>query len=147
MDIRAQRLAAGLSQSELAKAARVPQPNLSAYENNRRTPSPEVLARISQALQGRPSLRVAEHRDQILEVVAAHHARSPRIIGSIARGEDQPGSDVDLLVDFTDEATLLDEVGLRLALTDLLHVEVDVVASDSLRGEMLQRVLQEAVAV
>lgn len=147
MDIRAQRLAAGLSESELAEAPRVPQPNLSAYENNLRTPSPEELARISHGLLGRPSQRVAERRDQILDVVAAHHARSPRLIGSIARGEDQPGSDVDLLVDFTDEATLLDEVGLRLALTDLLHVEVDVVASDSLRGDMLQRVLQEAVAV
>ncbi|MEI2819611.1 MAG: hypothetical protein V9E81_05100 [Marmoricola sp.] len=32
MDIRAQRLAAGLSESELAEAPRVPQPNLSAYE-------------------------------------------------------------------------------------------------------------------
>jgi hypothetical protein len=54
---------------------------------------------------------------------------------------------VDLIVDFTDEASLLDEVGLRLALTDLLQVEVDVVALDSLRGSARQRVLREAVPV
>ncbi|HEY9563649.1 MAG TPA: nucleotidyltransferase domain-containing protein [Nocardioides sp.] len=72
---------------------------------------------------------------------------SPRVFGSVARGEDEPGSDVDLLVDFTEEATLLDEVGLRLALRDLLRVEVDVVAADSLRGEFRDRVLCEAVAV
>jgi predicted nucleotidyltransferase len=54
---------------------------------------------------------------------------------------------VDLLVDFTDEASLLDEVGLRLALSDLLLVEVDVVAEDSLRGSIRERVLREAVAV
>mgnify|MGYP002399339164 CR=1 FL=1 len=125
----------------------MPQPNLSAYENNRRAPTPEVLARITSALQGRPSTRVAEHRAQIRELVAAHHAHSPRLIGSIARGEDQPGSDVDLLVEFTDDASLLDEVGLRLALTDLLRVEVDVVASDALRGELRERIMREAVAV
>lgn len=147
MDIRAERLAAGMSQSQLALAARVPQPNLSAYENGRRSPSPEVLERISRALAGRPSVRVAQHRDDIRALVAEHRAESPRIFGSVARGDDEPGSDLDLLVDFTDEATLLDEVGLRLALSDLLRVDVDIVAADALRGEFRERVLREAVAV
>lgn len=136
-----------MSQSQLARAAGVSQPNLSAYENGRRNPSPEVLERISRALRGRPSSRVAKHRDDIREVVAAHHARDPRLFGSVARDEDQPGSDVDLLVYFTDEATLLDEIGLRLALRDLLQVEVDVVAVDTLRGDIRDRVLREAVPV
>ncbi len=72
---------------------------------------------------------------------------APRLFGSIARGDDEPGSDVDLLVEFTDDASLLDEIGLRLALVDLLQVEVDVVAEDSLKGPMRDRVLHEAVAV
>lgn len=147
MDIRAARLAAGMSQSELARAANVPQPNLSAYENGRRAPSPEVAERIARALQGRPSVRLRQHRDEVLSVVAEYRASEPRIFGSVARGEDQPGSDLDLLVDFSDEASLLDEVGLRLALTDLLGVAVDVVAADTLRGEFGERVLREAVPV
>lgn len=76
-----------------------------------------------------------------------HHAFAPRIFGSAARGDDEPGSDVDILVEFTAEASLLDEVGLRLALVDLLRVEVDVVAVDSLRGPIRDRVLREAVRV
>lgn len=136
-----------MSQAELARAAEVRQPNLSAYENGRRTPSPEVADRLKRALLGRPSARVQEHRDDIRALVERHHAHSPRIFGSIARGEDEPGSDVDLLVEFTDEATLLDEVGLRLALRDLLRVEVDIVAADSLRGAFADRVLGEAVPV
>ncbi|MGO1561993.1 MAG: helix-turn-helix domain-containing protein [Actinomycetaceae bacterium] len=147
MDIRAERLAAGMSQSELARTARVSQPNLSAYENGRRSPSPDVLDRIARALAGRPSVRVEQHRDDIRALVAQFRASRPRIVGSIARGEDHPGSDVDVLVDFTDEATLLDEVGLRLALRDLLRMEVDVIAADSLRGEVRDRLLSEAVAV
>jgi len=147
MDICAARRAAGVSQSELARAAAVSQPNLSAYENGRRAPSPEVLDRISRALAGRPSLRVAAHRDAIRELVACHHASHPRVFGSVARGDDESGSDVDFVVDFTDDASLLDEVGLRLALRDLLQVDVDVVASDGLRGAFRERVLSEAVPV
>lgn len=141
------RRAAGMSQAQLARAARVSQPNLSAYENGRRAPSPEVLDRLVLALAGRPSARVDLHRDEIRLIVSQHHARSPRVFGSIARGEDLPGSDIDLLVDYTDEATLLDELGLRLALADLLQVDVDVVAADSLRGSVRERVLREAVPV
>ena len=141
------RTAAGMTQSQVAAAARVSQPNLSAYENVRRSPSPAVLARIVQALAGRPSARIEQHRDRIRQIVTEHNAAKPRVFGSIARGEDQPGSDVDLLVAFTDEASLLDEVGLRCALTDLLQVEVDVVAVDTLRGSFRDRVLREAVPV
>lgn len=147
MDIRAERRAAGLSQSQLARAARIPQPNLSAYENGRRRPSAEVLARLGRALAVRPSARVDQHRESIRALVTDHHATSPRIFGSVARGDDEAGSDVDLLVDFTDEASLLDEIGLRLALAELLGVDVDVVAADTLQGRVRERVLQEAVEV
>ncbi|HEY1133489.1 MAG TPA: helix-turn-helix domain-containing protein [Nocardioides sp.] len=147
MDIRSARRAAGMSQSELARAAGVAQPNLSAYETGRRAPSAEVLARIRLAVEGRPSARVARHRTAIHDLVVHHHAASPRLVGSIARGEDRPGSDVDLLVEFTDDATLLDEVGLRLALSDLLQVSVDVIAVDSLRGAVRDRLLTEAVSL
>jgi uncharacterized protein len=147
VDIRVERRAVGLSQSQLARAAGIPQPNLSAYENGRRVPSPEVLDRISCALAVRPSARVEQHRESIRALVAEHHAVSPRIFGSVARGDDEPGSDVDLLVDFTDEASLLDEIGLRLALADLLRVDVDVIAADTLIGRVRDRVLREAVEV
>lgn len=79
--------------------------------------------------------------------MAQHHAARPRVFGSVARGDDRSGSDLNLLVDFTHGASLLDEVGLRLALRDLLHVEVDVVAADTLRGEFRERALREAVPV
>lgn len=145
MDIRAEREVAGLTQAALARAAGVAQPNLSAYENGRRTPSPEVLDRLRAALRLRPSSRIARHRESLLEMVAQHRAANPRVFGSIARGEDGPESDVDLLVDFDDDAGLFDEIALRLDLTELLGTRVDVVGSDSLRGAFKDRVLAEAV--
>lgn len=107
----------------------------------------EVLERIRLALAGRPSERVNQHREAIRELVSRHHAGAPRVFGSVARGDDKPGSDLDLLVDFADDASLLDEVGLRLDLAELLQVEVDVVASDTLRGPFRERVLAEAIPV
>jgi uncharacterized protein len=147
MDIRRDREAAGMSQSRLARAAGVAQPNLSAYENGRREPSPAVRDRIRRALAGTASERVRQHREDIRRVVAEHHASAPRLFGSVARGDDRTGSDLDILVDFTDEASLLDEVGLRLALSDLLRLDVDVVATDALSGDIRERVLREAVAL
>lgn len=147
MDLRTQRLAAGLSQSQLARAAAVPQPNLSAYENGRRVPSPEVLARLQQALYVPLIQRVDLHRKEIRQLVAAHNAARPRIFGSVAKGQETATSDIDFLVEFTDDATLLDEVGLRSELADLLQAQVDVVGLDSLRGPIRDRVLGEAVAV
>lgn len=147
MDIRTQRQAAGMSQSQLARAATVPQPNLSAYENGRRTPSPEVLARLARALDVPLADRLDRHREEIRALVAEHHAAAPRIFGSVARGQASAGSDIDLLVDFTDEASILDEVGLRLALRDLLQMDVDVVGADTLRGGIRQRILREAIPV
>ena len=147
MDIRAERQAAGMSQSQLAREAHVSQPNLSAYENGRRKPSPAVLDRLRRVLIGRPSDRVRRHRDDIRRIVEAHHAREPRIFGSVARGADATASDLDLLVEFTPDASLLDEIGLRLALVDLLRIDVDIVAEDTLRGRLRDRILREAVAL
>lgn len=145
MDIRAERLAAGLTQSQLAAAAGLTQPNLSAYENGRRLPTDAVLERLRHALVGRPSTRLDLHRAEVRALVVEHHARDPRVFGSVARGDDAPGSDLDVLVEFDDEASLLDETGLRIALSDLLQIDVDVIAADTLRGEIRERVLVEAV--
>lgn len=134
-----------MTQAELASAAHVPQPDLSAYERGRRSPSPAVLTRLEQALQIPIAHRLDLHRDAICTIVAQHHATNPRVFGSVARDADSAASDLDLLVDFTGEASLLDEVGLRLALSDLLEVDVDVVGTDTLRGDLRERVMSQAV--
>lgn len=145
MNLRAMRTAAGLTQAELARAAQIVQPNLSAYENGRRRPSPEVLERILTALRGPPSERVSRHREEILAAVARNKAHSPRLLGSVARGDDHPESDVDLLVDFEDGASLLDLIGLQLELEELLGVDVDVIDAGGLRGSFGDRVNAEKV--
>jgi len=95
----------------------------------------------------RPSELVARHRDAIRRIVAAHHARNARVFGSVSRGTDTPASDIDLLVDPTDETTLLDLGAIRSELMSLLGVEVDVLTPAALPPKIRRGVLQEAVSV
>ena len=138
------RTRAGLSQSQLAVRADVPQPNLSAYESGRVQPRPETLARIMAATAERPSVVLQRGRERVLELAARRRAGNVRVFGSIARGTDAVGSDIDLLVAFTPEASILDAAGLVLDLEHLLGVRVDVM-SDRAEGSIRDRAVAEAV--
>jgi predicted nucleotidyltransferase len=68
-----------------------------------------------------------------------------RVFGSVARGEARPESDLDLLVEFEADRSLLDLIGLELDLRDLLGSHVDVTTVASLKDRIRPRVLAEAV--
>jgi len=123
---------AGLSQRELARLSGVAQPNIAAYESGRRQPSPKMLVRLAAAAKPRPSALLARHSQDVKAIAARHRARDVRAFGSVARGEDRPGSDIDLLVSFDADATLYDQVALTEDLEALLGVHVDVVSAAGL---------------
>jgi predicted nucleotidyltransferase len=86
-----------------------------------------------------------EHREKILELAARHGASNVRVFGSLARGEGSEGSDLDLLVTLEDTRSLLDLVGLKQDIEDLLHRPVDVVTEPALSPYIRGRVLAEAL--
>ncbi len=88
-----------------------------------------------------------EKREEILKIAAKHGARNVRVFGSVARGEADPESDIDLLVDMEPGRSLLDLGGLLMDLRELLGREVDVVTERGLKPRIRARVLQEAVAL
>jgi predicted nucleotidyltransferase len=98
-------------------------------------------------MQIKPSLAFHAHRAAIRGVVAAHQAHNPRVFGSVARGEDQPGSDLDLLVDTTEFTTLFDLAAIELELEELLGVAVHVTTSGALRAGLRERILAKAAAL
>jgi len=140
------RQAAGLTQQELAVCSGVRQPNIAAYENGRRHPSKDMLARLLAAARPRPSVLLDRFRDEILRLAAHNKADNVRVFGSIARGEDTPDSDIDLLVSFQPGASLLDQAGLIADLEDLLGRHVDVV-SDRALTDRDTRIREELVAL
>jgi uncharacterized protein len=86
-----------------------------------------------------------ERREEILRIAALRGARNLRIFGSVARGEDRPDCDLDLLVDMDPGRGLLDMGGLLIDLQELLGCQVDVVTEKGLRERIRERVLWEAV--
>jgi predicted nucleotidyltransferase len=88
--------------------------------------------------------RLKQRREEVLQIASKHGARNIRIFGSIARGDADPSSDVDLLVELEPGRSLLDLGGLQYELEVLLGCPVDVVTAASLKPRVRARVLQEA---
>ncbi len=86
-----------------------------------------------------------EKRQEILQIAAKHGAYNVRIFGSVARGEADEKSDVDILVELEPERSLFDLGGLLMDLENLLGRKVDVVTGRGLRKRIRERVLKEAV--
>ena len=55
----------------------------------------------------KPSQILQQHRDEIRRIILSFDATNPRVFGSVARGEDSEGSDLDLLVDPVEGKTSL----------------------------------------
>ena len=93
----------------------------------------------------RPSIALNEHRAEIRRIVEANRAVNPRIFGSVARGEDEDGSDLDILVDTTPTTSLLDIGIIQDALVRLLGV--DVLTPKGLSATFRAAVIVEALPV
>lgn len=86
-----------------------------------------------------------QKRREILDIAAQHGAYNVRIFGSVARGEADEQSDVDMLVELEPGRSLFDLGGVLMDLENLLGCKVDVVTERGLRKRIRERVLKEAV--
>ena len=86
-------------------------------------------------------------REAILDIARQHGAHDVRVIGSIARGDADEASDLDLIVRFDPDRTLLDHGELIMDLRDLLQVEVDVISEAGMRDRFRRHVMKEAIAL
>jgi len=86
-----------------------------------------------------------EKRSEILRICAKHGARNVRVFGSVARGEADEQSDIDLVVEFEPGRSLLDHAALWLELQELLGCKVDVVSVRGIKPRIRERVLREAI--
>ena len=95
----------------------------------------------------KPEALLKEKREEILRIAAQHGAHNVRVFGSVARGEADAQSDIDLLVEFAPDRSLLDHAALWLELQELLGCKVDVVSEGGVKARIRDRVLREALPV
>ena len=88
---------------------------------------------------------VLPNREKILQLAEQYGARRVRVFGSVARRQDDAGSDIDFLVDMEPGRSLFDLGGLLVDLEKLLNSKVDVVTERGLKERIRDRVVNEAV--
>jgi uncharacterized protein len=163
--LRQARKGAGMSQDELAARAGVTQSVISAYESGHRQPAIPTLAALVDAtgyqlvmslrrqprrmgrLSGPVGRRVRRHRHDVVAAAAAHGVRNLRVFGSVARGQDRPDSDVDLIVDLPAGMSLFGLGRVQAELEAILGTRVDLVPAQDLKPGVRARVEHELVAL
>ncbi len=163
--LRSARTAAGLSQAELAARAGVTQSVISVYESGHRQPALSTLAALIHAtgnhldvrvrrtsasrgqLAGPLGQQVRRHKAALLGIAAARGVRITGVFGSVARGDDRPDSDIDLLVTLPEGIGLFELGRVAEELQILLGARVDLVPAVDLKAEVRRNVLADLVSL
>lgn len=154
-DCRIARAQAGLTQSELARRAGVSRPTLVNFENGKASPHRTSLAALKAVLSGNsqhpPSclgdtLRALQRMRSDLKGRGVEHLA---VFGSVARMEDRPDSDLDIVVDIDPERHLdiFDLAGIAGDISRLLGRQVDVLERKSLKPSFLSEVEKDQIYV
>ncbi len=93
------------------------------------------------------SIRSLLRSEKLKKIMKIHKVKRLMLFGSFAHGRPSKHSDVDFLVDFKPEADLLDQVGLKMDIEELLERKVDIATPNSLNKHIRSKVLKEAVRI
>jgi hypothetical protein len=130
------------------RLAREPRRRLVVLKNSRPVAVISGIEAQAQA-DGAGGLReeLLRKKGMIAAIARAHGVRSVRLFGSVARGEEGPASDVDLLVELDPGRSLLDLIGLENDLSDALGRKVDALTMAGAKPRVLRTALRDAVRV
>jgi uncharacterized protein len=150
---------------ELAMRAGVTQSVISAYESGHRQPAIPALAALVDAagyelvmdlrrqphrlgrLSGPVGRRVRRRRRDLIAAATAHGVQNLRVFGSVARGEDHPDSDVDLLADLPPGLSLFGLGRVEADMEAILGSRVDLIPAEDLKRGVRERVQRDLVAL
>lgn len=138
---------AGLTQAEVARITGIKQSVISAYESGARMPGELACRTILEALRVKPRDLLDRHRSEVNDLLHRRGVKDLKVIGSVARGEDDEGSDIDLLAEFPPGTTLLDLMELEQEIEAIVGTDVDLISIRGLDPERPEQraILEEAI--
>jgi len=86
-------------------------------------------------------------RQHLPEISRKYKVSYLGIFGSYVRGEQEPESDLDILVEFEETPSFFEYIRLEDYLSEILGVKVDLVMKSALKPAIGKRILEEVVAV
>jgi len=86
---------------------------------------------------------ILNKREQIISLAKQNKIQNVKLFGSVLREEDNPDSDIDFLVECSDDCSLFDIIFLKYALEEFLGRQIDVVTLDSIHWTLRDKILQE----
>ena len=88
-------------------------------------------------------------REEIYKIAKKYCVSNIRVFGSVARGEDNKNSDIDLLVsiDYKSYGSGFARVDFKYEIEEFLHKKTDIISEDGVSKFLKDRIFSEAVAI
>lgn len=88
-----------------------------------------------------------EIKNKIIYILAKHGIKKILVFGSFARNEATTQSDLDLIVEFPEGASLLDHVGIEFELSEALNMKIDLLSQNGISPYIRDQIIKEAVVI
>ena len=92
-------------------------------------------------------MKIEEIKEKIQPIMIRHRIKRAGIFGSVARGVATAKSDIDILVELGEKISLLEFVGIKYELEDLLGKKVDLVEYDAVKPRLRNRIMSEEIRI
>ncbi|PIS28440.1 hypothetical protein COT42_08105 [Candidatus Saganbacteria bacterium CG08_land_8_20_14_0_20_45_16] len=93
-------------------------------------------------------MTIEELKKKIKPILIQYDVKKAGLFGSVARGEQTPNSDIDILVEIGKKSlSVLDFVGIKLELEDALDLRVDLVEYSTIKPLLRKQILSEEVSI
>jgi hypothetical protein len=89
----------------------------------------------------------SERNKTLVSFLTKHGAKKIGLFGSVARGEERPDSDIDILVEFNGDPSLLDVVIIEQEASEILGKKIDLVTEEALSPYIKEKVMKEVVVI
>ncbi len=90
---------------------------------------------------------IEEIKKKVIPILQHHGVKRAGLFGSFVRGEMKEDSDIDILVEIEEDISLLDFIGIKLEIEEVLRRKVDLVEYSTIKPLLKERILSEQVEI
>ncbi|MHA1241810.1 MAG: nucleotidyltransferase family protein [Promethearchaeota archaeon] len=91
--------------------------------------------------------QIEKYKEILLEILKKHEVKKASFFGSIVREEMTIDSDIDLIIEFKGDKSLLDLAALQIELEETLRLKVDILTYNSIHPLLKDQILAEQVEI